>query len=221
MKRYGILRFISVWEVTPYYPVNSKCFFYFWRNTPQWDQGLLIEVSRSHTTHHSRWDASGRVISPSQRPLPDNTQHSQQTDIHVPLTEFEPTMPANERPQCDALDRAGTGTGWQIPIWRHIPDNVKNNCCYTPWDTWWGGVRIRSSSKFCRHSLGKVTPARQVERWVPDQRYCRMGEGHEDNITKRRAIYGKRQENVAKSANCNPATWTVLIVLRTKGLRQN
>src|SRR5215475_8970602 len=45
----------------------------------------ILEVSRSHTTtHHSREDSSGRVISSSQRPLPDNTQHSQQTNIHVP-----------------------------------------------------------------------------------------------------------------------------------------
>jgi len=49
-------------------------------------QGLLIhEISRSHsTTHHSRLESSGRVISSSQRPLPDNTQHSQQTDIRAP-----------------------------------------------------------------------------------------------------------------------------------------
>jgi len=48
-------------------------------------QGLLIhEVSRSHaTTHHSRKDSSGRVISSSQRPLPDNTQHSLQTNIQA------------------------------------------------------------------------------------------------------------------------------------------
>ena len=46
---------------------------------------LILEVSRSHTmTHHSRWDSSGRVISSSQRPLPDNTQHSQQTNNHAP-----------------------------------------------------------------------------------------------------------------------------------------
>ena len=46
---------------------------------------LVFEVSRSHTTtRHSRWDSSGRVINPSQRPLPDNTQHSQQTNIHAP-----------------------------------------------------------------------------------------------------------------------------------------
>ena len=53
---------------------------------PNAGHGLLIlEVSRSHTTtHHSRQDSSGRVISPSERPLPDNTQHSQQTNIHAP-----------------------------------------------------------------------------------------------------------------------------------------
>ena len=53
---------------------------------PNAGHGLLIlEVSRSYkTTHHSRWDSSGRVISSSQRPLPDNTQQSQQTHIHSP-----------------------------------------------------------------------------------------------------------------------------------------
>jgi len=53
---------------------------------PNAGHGLLVlEVSRSHTTtHHSRQDSSGRVTSPSQRPLPDNTQHSQQTNIHAP-----------------------------------------------------------------------------------------------------------------------------------------
>jgi hypothetical protein len=53
---------------------------------PNAGHGLLIlDVSRSHTTtHHSRYDSSGRAISSSQRPLPDKTQHSQQTNIHVP-----------------------------------------------------------------------------------------------------------------------------------------
>jgi hypothetical protein len=46
---------------------------------------LVFEVSWSHTTtRHIRSDSSGRVINPSQRPLPDNTQHSQQTNIHSP-----------------------------------------------------------------------------------------------------------------------------------------
>jgi hypothetical protein len=49
--------------------------------------GLLDhEVSWSHTTtRQSRYDSSGRVISSSsQRPLPYNTQHIQQTSIHTP-----------------------------------------------------------------------------------------------------------------------------------------
>ena len=51
--------------------------------------GLLIhKVSRSHTTHHSRKDSSVRMISLSQRPLPHNTQHSKETEIHrTPLDE--------------------------------------------------------------------------------------------------------------------------------------
>ena len=66
---------------------------------PNAGHGLLtLEVSRSHTaTHHSRKDSSVRVISASRRPLPHNTQHSQQTDIHAPVG-FKPTISAGERP---------------------------------------------------------------------------------------------------------------------------
>jgi len=43
--------------------------------------GLLIFEFSDHTqTHHS----SGQVISSSQRPLPDNAQHSQERDIDTP-----------------------------------------------------------------------------------------------------------------------------------------
>jgi len=53
---------------------------------PLVSQGLLIvEASRSHSDiPHIRSHSSGRVIRPTQRPLPDNTQHSQETDIHFP-----------------------------------------------------------------------------------------------------------------------------------------
>jgi hypothetical protein len=50
------------------------------------------------------------VISPTQRPLPDNTKHSQETDIHAPA-EFEPTIPANERRQTNSLDGVTPGIG--------------------------------------------------------------------------------------------------------------
>jgi hypothetical protein len=82
----------------------------FLARQPPVGQGLLIhEVSRSHTTtHHSRQDSSGRVISSSQRPLSDN---SQQKNIHAPPVGFEPTISAGERPQTYAIDPLTTGTG--------------------------------------------------------------------------------------------------------------
>ena len=52
------------------------------------------------------------MIGSSQRPLLDNTQHSQQKNIHAPPVGFEPTISVGERPQAYALDRAATGTGF-------------------------------------------------------------------------------------------------------------
>ena len=49
-------------------------FFYHGATAPL---GLpIIKDSRSHSTHHIRQDSSGRQITPTQKPLPDNTQHS-------------------------------------------------------------------------------------------------------------------------------------------------
>jgi len=59
--------------------------FFFWRCDPtRVMASSFFEVSRSHTTtHHSRQDSSGWVISSWQRPLPDSTQHLQQTNIYA------------------------------------------------------------------------------------------------------------------------------------------
>ena len=86
--------------------------FFFVTLQPNAGQGLLIhQVSRSHTaTHHTRQDSSGRVISSSQRPLPDNTKHQQQK-TSMPPARFEPAIPAGERPQIYALDCTTTGIG--------------------------------------------------------------------------------------------------------------
>jgi hypothetical protein len=66
---------------------NKFCGFpkyFLWLDSPKWDRASLSRF-RDHTqTRHTRHDSSGRVISPSQRPLPNNTQHSQQTDVHAP-----------------------------------------------------------------------------------------------------------------------------------------
>jgi hypothetical protein len=59
---------------------------FFLAQQPPVGQGLLVhKVFRSHTTtNHRRWNSSGRVISLTQRSLPDNKQHTQHTDIHAP-----------------------------------------------------------------------------------------------------------------------------------------
>jgi len=62
---------------------------YYYNNFPVAHQpysglGRLIpEVSRSHTGTQQSEDSSGRVISPTQRPLTDNTQHLQETYINA------------------------------------------------------------------------------------------------------------------------------------------
>jgi len=47
------------------------------------------------------------VISLTQRPLPDDTQHNRQT--LMPPAGFEPIVSASEQPQTRASDRAATG----------------------------------------------------------------------------------------------------------------
>jgi hypothetical protein len=83
----------------------------------------------AHTqTHQSRYDSFGRVLIPTQRPLPDNTQRSQETTM--PPEGFEPTTSADARPQTYALDRVAAGTGYSLHIplriakWAHITSNV-------------------------------------------------------------------------------------------------
>ena len=72
---------------------------------------LIIENSQLHSdTPHS-----AGLLWTSDRPLPDNAQHSQKTDILAP-SGFEPTIPTSEQPQTHGLDRAATGTGCSYPL---------------------------------------------------------------------------------------------------------
>jgi len=95
------------------YTTNMYTKSLFLAQQPPVGQDLLIhEVSRSHTMiHHSRHESTGGVKSSSQRPLPDNTQHSRQTSM--PLVGFEPTISAGEWLQTYTLDCPATGAGIQ------------------------------------------------------------------------------------------------------------
>jgi hypothetical protein len=90
-----------------YLCVYIYLFILYFARQPPVDHSLLNhEVSMSHTRmHHSRKDSSGRVI----RPLPDNTQHLQQTSM--PPVAFEPTVSAGKQLQTFAPDRAVPGIG--------------------------------------------------------------------------------------------------------------
>jgi hypothetical protein len=88
----------------------------------------LITLSDIHIWN--RWDSSWRGIGPSQRPLPDNTEHSQETDIHAPgaIRTRSPSKLA-------AADGAATGIGYceQLPSQKRIlrdwkPCILGNNC---------------------------------------------------------------------------------------------
>jgi hypothetical protein len=68
---------------------------------------LIIEVSRSHTFKHT---ALGRTPldewSARRRDLYLTTHNTHKRQTFMPPAGFEPTIPASERPQTNALDRA-------------------------------------------------------------------------------------------------------------------
>ena len=115
---------------------------------PPVGQGLLIhEFSRSHPMiHHSRQDSSGRVISSLQRPLSDNTQHSQQTNVHAP-GEIR-THSLSRRAAAD--QRLRPRGHWNRVTKFYLGNRIKNNemggACSTYGGEahtgfWWGSLR--------------------------------------------------------------------------------
>jgi hypothetical protein len=79
------------------------------------DQGLLvIEGSRSHSDPPRLVGFLCTSDQPERRDFyVYNTQNSQETDIRT-LAGLEPAIPASERPQTHALDRAATGIGFGV-----------------------------------------------------------------------------------------------------------
>lgn len=82
-----------------------------WLNSPTRGLGLLtVEVTRSHSgVTFDRTLLDERSARQRQPYL--TTQKAHKRQISMPAEEFEPSVPARERPQTDALHRAVTGTG--------------------------------------------------------------------------------------------------------------
>ena len=87
-------------------------FYFLVALRPSVSYGFFIrEVSRSHTaTHHSLQDSSGRMISSSQKPLQENTQHSHERERPMPPAVFEPTISAGQLSQTYTSDLAANET---------------------------------------------------------------------------------------------------------------
>jgi hypothetical protein len=78
-----------------------------------------LEHPQTHTTFGRTPLDEG--ISPSQRPLPDNTNTVQEKKKSMPPVGFEPRIQPSARPQTYALDRAATGIG--------VTGTHRMNCC--------------------------------------------------------------------------------------------
>ena len=76
-----------------------------WCNSPSSARASPLSGLHEHTqTHQSRKDSSGRVISSTQRPLPETAQQSSRRDSNPQSQQASGCRPT-------ALDRAATGTG--------------------------------------------------------------------------------------------------------------
>ena len=100
-----------------------------WRNRPQCARASSLSRLHDHTQkHHTQLESCGRVISPSLKPLPDNTQHSQQTNIHAP--DRIRTRNPNRRAAADpCLRMRGHRDRFCLPLYRDLRScNCTSSC---------------------------------------------------------------------------------------------
>ena len=95
----------------------TSLFACFWPNIPQWARAssftrFLDHIQRRTTVCRTPLDD----WSARRRDLYLTTHNTQNRRTSMAPTGFEPTIWAGERPQTYALDRAATGTGYQIQL---------------------------------------------------------------------------------------------------------
>jgi hypothetical protein len=99
--------------------------YYVMQQQPLMGQGLLIfEASRSHSdTRHSiglLWTSGG----PSQRPLPGNTQHSQERDLQA-LNGVRNRNPSKRATVDPRLREHGHRTQLSCLVYRNVQHNTR------------------------------------------------------------------------------------------------
>jgi len=146
--------YLKAW---PYFTIMWTTIFFYHDATapcgprPPHYGGFMIILSY---THHTRWNSSGRVINPTQRPLPD-TQHSQEAVIHAPggIRTHSPSKRAAAHPRLRPRGHWDRRTpslliqncGWMVltPIWNSGSPNfasVSEDCL--PWEPSWFSVML-------------------------------------------------------------------------------
>ena len=91
-----------------------------WGDSPQWARSSSFLRFLDHTQRHTtlsrtpldEWSARRRDLC-----LTTHNTHNRQASMSPPPAGSEPKIPASERPQTHALDRAATGTGL---VWDYI-----------------------------------------------------------------------------------------------------
>ena len=132
-------------QYSSFKPIHSPQY-----SSPQQARASWLSRLHDHTqTHHIWQDSSGQVISPTQRLLPDNTQHSQQTDIHAPgrIRTHKPSM----RAAADLRLQTARSLGPALNSVRVIKSKTKK------WaGTVWNVYLQRFSTKTREEYLGKT-----------------------------------------------------------------
>jgi hypothetical protein len=95
---------------------------------------MVSSLSRRHDhtqTLHTRYDSSGWVISPSHRPLAENTRHSQERDSHALIPKKPAGMVSSLSRRHDhtqTLHNRYDSSGWVIsPSHRPLADNTRQS----------------------------------------------------------------------------------------------
>jgi len=90
-------------------------------NSGSWPP-LTGQCDHTHWIHHTQYDSSGWVFSPTERPLADNTQHLQHTHTEpCPQGDSNPRSQPSKQPQTHALDHGANGMGNAISSLLHVP----------------------------------------------------------------------------------------------------